>query len=189
MVNTGSEGPLLLVVVTGAWNTAQGSGVKGGFPAGQGKLGEQITKCAYERDGVLVQQAVWGCWGSSVHVGVISSPCSSIPPPRLRVEKALGRSPSAVAAVPSPTLLDSSFPLLLCCDCPSCHPSLFARLSALVLPLSADQYIMPCHPPFSSLIGIVGWGEGPITLGLVSLLAPPSSRQTVMGSPPRRVPR
>ena len=41
--------------VTGAWNTAQGSGVKGGFPAGQGKLGEQITKCAYERDGVLVQ--------------------------------------------------------------------------------------------------------------------------------------
>ena len=29
--------------------------MKGGFPSGQGKLGEQITKCAYERDGVLVQ--------------------------------------------------------------------------------------------------------------------------------------
>lgn len=41
MVNTGSEGPLLLV---GTWNTAQGSGVKDRVPAGREKLGEQITK-------------------------------------------------------------------------------------------------------------------------------------------------
>lgn len=42
MVNTGSEGPLLLV---GTWNTAQGSGVKGSIPAGRENLEANNQMC------------------------------------------------------------------------------------------------------------------------------------------------